>query len=183
MLFVCHDHELECLRNFQKLMARVADFRRLSDFELVCFKRPYDRTYVLLVAFDQWQELDFKGCLRRGSQHLSFLGWHHLEVFALPQRDRDDFHVSVSECWRSYEMQKAIGAVNPIALSYLLDLYCRGSELQRLIGTRIAEEEFSISSLGGFLRAARIKVVERLSFGQTMTSCKSSGAILRVPSL
>lgn len=46
---------------------------------------------------------------------------------------------------------------------------------------RIAEVEFSILSLGAFLRAARVGVVERQSFDRMIPSFKSRGEILRVP--
>lgn len=41
----------------------------------------------------------------------------------------------------------------------------------------------SIFSLGKFVRAARVGVVERLSFDRTINSCESRGAVLWVPCL
>lgn len=45
---------------------------------------------------------------------------------------------------------------------------------------RIAEIEISILLLSAFLRVARVGAVRRISFDCMITSCKSSGAILRV---
>lgn len=51
------------------------------------------------------------------------------------------------------------GVANPLVLSYLSSLYCRRTELERLLVARIAEIEISIGSLGASLRAARVGVV------------------------
>lgn len=119
MQFVRHDHELNYLRNLRKLMAQVADFQRMSDFNLICFKRPYCRLCLVYVTSDWWRELDFEGLHRRGLQHLRFMGWHNFKVFALPHHDRDALNASVPESRRSYDSQKAIGVGNPPILSYL----------------------------------------------------------------
>lgn len=68
---------------------------------------------------------------------------------------------------------------NHAVLSYLSDLYCRGSALQRVMVVWIAEEEFHILSLAAFLRAARVGVVERLLFDLLITPCKFHGPVLR----
>lgn len=49
-----------------------------------------------------------------------------------------------------------------------------------MMAVRTAEVEFSISSLAMLLRAARVKVIERLSFDRIIRFCKSRGAILFV---
>lgn len=47
MPFACHDYEMEYLRNLRQLTARAAYFRRMSDFELICFKQPYERHHLI----------------------------------------------------------------------------------------------------------------------------------------
>lgn len=52
--------------------------------------------------------------------------------------------------------------------------------MERTTVARIAEIEFSILSLGAFLRATRVGVIERISFDSMVTSFKSCDAIIRV---
>lgn len=100
MPFVRHGDEVGYLRNLRRLVARLVDFRRMSGFDFVCFKRPYDRQYLVYEAADWWREMDFEGRHRWGSQHSRFLGWHNLEVSALRHPDRDGLYASVPEAWR-----------------------------------------------------------------------------------
>lgn len=73
MPFVREDHELGYLRNLRQLTARVGEFRRMSDIDLIFFKRLYDRLYLVYDAPDWWQELNFEVRHKRGLQHLPFL--------------------------------------------------------------------------------------------------------------
>lgn len=52
MPFVRHNHELKYLRSLRHLTTRGADFRRMSDFGLPCFRRPYERLYLVYYAPD-----------------------------------------------------------------------------------------------------------------------------------
>lgn len=45
MPFVRHDNDMEYLRNFRHLIARVDDFRRMNELELNFVKRPYKNLY------------------------------------------------------------------------------------------------------------------------------------------
>lgn len=77
----------------------------------------------------------------KGMSHsvLHFLGCHNLEVLAFLHWNQDVLYVSVLASWRSYELQIALGVVNLLLWSYLSDLYCGGTELERTMVTRIAE--------------------------------------------
>lgn len=81
----------------------MANVGRMSNYGLIFFIRPYDRLYLEHNAFDWRRELDFKGYRLCGSQHLHFLGWLNLKVFALPQCDQNGFCASGPEFWLSYE--------------------------------------------------------------------------------
>lgn len=70
---------------------------------------------------------------------------------------------------------------NLLVLSYLSDLYLQGTELERVMVARTAEIEFSILSLDVFLRAALVRVVERLPFDCMIASCTFRVAIWLVP--
>lgn len=86
---------------------------KTSDFELICFRWWYDRLYLLHDAPDRRRELDFKSRHRRGSQHLSFLDCHILDIFALHEHDRSGFCASVAKLWQLCETQEALGAAIP----------------------------------------------------------------------
>lgn len=49
---VRHYHELDYLRNLRQVTVTVNDFWRMNNFELVCFKRPYDGLYLVYDAPD-----------------------------------------------------------------------------------------------------------------------------------
>lgn len=61
-----HDRELHYLRILRQLMDRLNNFRRMSDFELICFKRHYDWIYLVNDALDWWQKVNLEGRHRRG---------------------------------------------------------------------------------------------------------------------
>lgn len=69
----------------------------MSDFKVICFKHSYDRVYFVYHAPDWWQ--DFEGRHLHGTQHLRFLGWHNLEVLAVPHRDPEDLYAPLFESW------------------------------------------------------------------------------------
>lgn len=111
--FVCHDQKLQSLLNMRQLIARVADFRPMGYFELVCFKWPYNQPYLVHIASDWWQQLNVGGYHRCGSKHSCNLWWHNLEVFASPHRALDGFYaprLNLDDCkssrkslvWRIY---------------------------------------------------------------------------------
>lgn len=50
MPFVRHADEVEYLGNLRQLVATADDFRRMDDFDFVCFKRPYVRLYIIYDA-------------------------------------------------------------------------------------------------------------------------------------
>lgn len=52
MPFVRHGYEMEYLRSSGQSTSRVADFRRMSVFEFVRFKRPYDCRFLVYYAPD-----------------------------------------------------------------------------------------------------------------------------------
>lgn len=181
MPFVRNADEVEYLGDLGRIVACVEDFRRIAIFDFVCLRRSYDRLYFIYDDTDSYRELDLECRHQRGSQHFGVLGWHSLEVFALPRRDQDGLNASEPEAWRRLKPHKALGVVNPIEFSYLSDLNQRGTELQRLMVGRIADAENSILSLRTCLRAVRVRVVERFSFDYIAMSCRSRGAILRLP--
>lgn len=83
-------------------------FWRRSDFELECFKPPYDRLFLVHDDSDRWRELDFKGCHRRVLQQLGLSGWYSFKIFELPHRDLDGLYPSVPTYWRLYQSQKSV---------------------------------------------------------------------------
>lgn len=95
MPFARHDHDLEYLQNSRQVIALASAFHRRSHFELIFFKRDYDRLYSVYDGLDQWCDLDYEGRHRPGSHYFCLLGWNYLEVFVLLYRDRDCFYVSV----------------------------------------------------------------------------------------
>lgn len=140
-----------------------------------------DRLYLAYDPPDWYRELNFEDPNRRGSQNLRISEWYNLEVFVLPKRDRDSFYAPVRNYWRSYESEKALRVADFTVLSSLSDSYYQCSSLQRVMIARIDEVRFSILSICAFLRAARVGVIEQLSFYRMKTSHKSRDAILRVP--
>lgn len=104
-------------------------------------------------------------------------------MFGLPRCDRDGLYISVPTSWQAHQLQNSLGVVNPLVRSYLSGLYCRYTELERTLVTRIAEVEFFIWSLGAFLGVALVGVVVLLYFACMITSPKGRGAFLRDPFL
>lgn len=72
MLFVRHDHRLDHFHNLRRSMAQKSDFRRMSNFKLVCFRWSCDWLNLTYDALDWWWELHIEGLHLRGSQHLRF---------------------------------------------------------------------------------------------------------------
>lgn len=75
----------------------------------------------------------------------------------------------------------ALGVANLPVYSYLSDLNRRRTKFQRLIVGRIAEVEDSSLPLCAFLRPTLVEVLVRISLDRMVTSCRSRGALLRVP--
>lgn len=57
----------------------------------------------------------------------------------------------------------------------------KGTEAQHKVMARIAKVELSILSFGPFLRAIRIGLVKRLSFGHSIKVCNGQGVLMKAP--
>lgn len=103
LMFWRHAKERSYVRLLLALVHRFGEGAQLDLLDLCCWDRSFDRFYLVQDEERWWRELDFEERQRRSSKSARFLDLHNLEVFALPQRDRDLLHVAVRENSTAYE--------------------------------------------------------------------------------
>lgn len=73
-----------------------------SDLGLFCFSQLFDCLF-FASHWSFWaRDFDFEYRMRTGERHL-LVGWHNVEIFALPPSRRHQHYVVVPEWWRLYE--------------------------------------------------------------------------------
>lgn len=102
-----------------------------------------------------------------------FLGWHKSATVALFQRYYRALYAGVPGTWREYKLTKPIGVTNPVDFSYLSEAYMSGTSAERILLGRIADAEFLVRALGGFLRAARTGPLKMISFSRLDVPCNA----------
>lgn len=77
------------------LVRRFGEGVRFDALDSFSWDYALDRFCIIQDAEECWSELDCKGRQQQSPQNKSCLGWNNLEVFALPQRDRDLFYAAM----------------------------------------------------------------------------------------
>lgn len=93
---VRHAEEVGRLRRLLRLVRNVDDRFVYRVLSLCCFKDPIDVFYILKDADALWHDLEFQGRQRQNARGSRFIGWHSLEMFALPPSKGNDFYPPVT---------------------------------------------------------------------------------------
>lgn len=127
-----------------------------------------------------WRELHSERRQRVIQKGPRFVGWHNLEIFALPPRERSRFYLLIKDVWKDYENARALGVLTPIVFLYLTERVKTGTELERSFLEKVLEVAFDVLVLGAFLCSVRYGPVERLAFPRMVDGCDGNGVLLRV---
>lgn len=74
----------------------------LDCLSLCCLEPSHDKFYLVRDAVKWWCEHDFERGQRMNVKGRRFDGWHYLEMFAIPPRERDIFYQAVQDiCLRA----------------------------------------------------------------------------------
>lgn len=110
----------------------------------------------------------------------SFVGWHNLEILAIPPRERDVFYRAAQNVWCEHKSARFSGILTPVGFSYMTDKTRSGSGLERDLVQNAAEVEYNAMSLGAFSRCAWYSPTERFTYPWKVSGCGGAGAELYV---
>lgn len=137
----------------------------MRKYNLAGWMKPYNKFYFVKVADYRTRELDFERHQSTNPKGRRFFGWHNLEIFAIPGRERSKLYANVQESLCQYEAHRSLGVPNPVVYSYFTDVYCNGYAASLMVGC-IAEAEYVASSFGAFLRAMQYRPGSRFSMAK-----------------
>lgn len=179
-----HEEEVKYLHQLRTLVQReekLVGLDRGYDMSFCCLGRPYDLFYLITGAADWWRELSFKFWQQTNVRGRQFLRWHNLEVFELPQSERDIYYTRIPVEWTRYKAARLLAVPTPEVYAYLTELVIGGTLHRQRCISRIAEAEFNIMSLKAVFRQVLFGEVRRLSYECMMVGCHGSSAMVRLP--
>lgn len=179
MPIIRHEQKVNYLRCLLRLVRNVSVTFEYRGLDLCCFDTPMDGFYLVKEADTWWRELKFEGWQRHHARGPRSIGWHNLEMFALPPVERNDFYTPVPNDW-SRESNRVLRVPTPELFLYLSDYFRISFATVREHLGRIAEVEKELTTLGAFHRIVRYGVVNRLALDNITRVCGNEGVLFRV---
>lgn len=181
MSFVWHAGKVSYVRKIFWFLGRDSNIDVGIDWLSVCsLGRPFDRFYLTRDAADWLCVLNLKRRQRTNAKGARFVGWHNLEVFAIPLRERDAFYCPVKDVCKNDEGSRTFGVPTSIVFSYLTNKIQSGSAPMRDFLQKVLEDEFDMMKLSAFVRCARYGSSKRLVYPSMIAGCADHGVLLRV---
>lgn len=133
--------------------------------------RTFCRLNLIRDAADWWRALIFDCGQRTNVRRRRFVPWHNLEVFRLPQSERDVLYVRVADEWTCYKTARGLAVQTSVVCVVIDGAWMKGTVHERRIIRRIVKVEYNVQSRGALSQLVRYSAMRRLSYERMMVRC------------
>lgn len=124
------------------------------DLSLRFFENPYSRLHLFHGGRPRTRVLELEVQQWSVTRHAFLLGWHIVEVFAVPCAERGKYYIAVPTACRDMEQSYALGVHTAPVLAYFSEEVLKGSP-SVVLAMLIAMTEFVVSTLVCFVRCTQ----------------------------
>lgn len=124
------------------------------DLQCWFFNKPYTDLYLMHGGTHKTRASKFEIRQRTAVRNPVFVGWHNLEMFAVPPRDLSRYYVAVTGFWRDWEAHRMLCVPSPPVFAYYSGVLGDGGHCFGHLLRATAITEFTITSFVCFIRAA-----------------------------